>query len=119
MRICRRALVVVSLVGQTGREFLGSRLLSMSMTCPATHLAFASTNCRPSALARSANGTVYGHSCVVCRHEVTCWGRRRSIFGLPVLPPESWVSAGFALVMLVLDMIYSAFIVRPPPVREL
>ena len=32
-----------------------------------------------------------------------------------MLPPESWVSAGFALIMLVLDMTYSAFIVRPPP----
>ena len=29
-----------------------------------------------------------------------------------MLPPESWVCAGFAVVMLILDMTYSAFIVR-------
>lgn len=40
---------------------------------------------------------------------------RRSIFGVPLLPPNHWFAYIMSLVMLALDSSYSAFIVRPRP----
>ena len=88
--------------------------LSVELTCQHRDLAASAHSLlQLQSVVRMRAGVLYSRAEFFLTCSLCAAVRRQSIFGLKVLPPESWICVGNALVMLLLDVTYSAFIVSP------